>query len=233
MKEELQPLLQRFCHILWAFSVIGVITLALAFWLGDARAVALVHAAGWTRAHYSFLLAFTDLGLYPFYVLFLVLFAWGYLRNDHDLKLLAQGYLLAQFLGSALMVSIIKISLGRARPDATTLPDFGSQWAGFRWDAAHHSFPSGHTADIVTGALFAALLFRSPLAVAACITWAAAVGLSRLAVAKHYPSDALTGAVIAVGVSMLVLRYWLLPRLTRLRGGVGVRWWRSGGENRC
>ena len=63
---------------------------------------------------------------------------------------MVQAYLLAQLLGSVLIVRVLKMTTGRARPDATSLPDFGSEWAGISWDAAHHSFPSGHTADIVT-----------------------------------------------------------------------------------
>jgi membrane-associated phospholipid phosphatase len=112
------------------------------------------------------------------------------------------------------------------------LPGFDSEWAGFRWDAAHHSFPSGHSADIVTGALFAALLFRNPVAAAACIAWAVAVGMSRLAVAKHYPSDALAGAVIAVVASLLVFRFWLLPRLPRgaVEQAEGTDLFQSGGR---
>jgi len=124
-----------------------------------------------------------------------------------------------------LIVRVLKMTLGRARPDATPLPDFGSEWAGFSWDAAHHSFPSGHTADIVTSALFAALLLRNPWAVGMCLVWAGALAISRLALAKHYPSDALAGAVIAVAASLVVLHYWLLPRLGRAPLGAGVQWW--------
>ncbi|MCK7577731.1 MAG: phosphatase PAP2 family protein [Chromatiales bacterium] len=50
--------------------------------------------------------------------------------------------------------------------------------------------------------MFAALLFRNRLVVALCFAWAVALGLSRLALAKHYPSDALAGALIAVFVSL-------------------------------
>ncbi|HJX19165.1 MAG TPA: phosphatase PAP2 family protein, partial [Acidiferrobacterales bacterium] len=192
---------------------------------GDAGSVAQVHRAAWTQEHYAFLRVFTNYGLYPFYVLFLALLAWGWVRHAPGLKLLAQGYLLAQLLGSVLIVRILKMTLGRARPDATPLPDFTSEWAGFSWDAAHHSFPSGHTADIVISTLFAALLLRNPWAVGACLVWAGALAMSRLALAKHYPSDALAGAVIAVAASLVVLHYWVLPRLGRAPLGAGVQWW--------
>lgn len=222
---------RRLQFVAAAFTALVVVGLLLALVYGDSGSVALVHRAAWTQEHYAFLRAFTDYGLYPFYVLFLTLLIWGWYRREPGLRLFAQGYLLAQLLGSVLLVRVLKVTLGRARPDATSLPDFGHEWVGFSWDAAHHSFPSGHTADIVTSTLFAALLFRNPWAVGVCLAWAVALGLSRLALAKHYPSDALAGAAIAVAASLVVLRYWVQPRLARAPLGAGARW-RSGVRRR-
>lgn len=224
-KPKFAPLNRRLQFVTAAFAALAVLGLALALVYGDSGSVALVHRAAWTQEHYAFLRVFTNYGLYLFYILFVALFAWGRYRHAPGLKLLAQAYLLAQLLGSVFIVRILKMTTGRARPDTTPLPDFGSEWAGFSWDAAHHSFPSGHTADIVTSALFAALLFRNPWAAGLCLAWAAALGLSRLALAKHYPSDALAGAVIAVAASLVVLRYWLQPRLARTPPGAGMQWW--------
>ncbi|HJW81084.1 MAG TPA: phosphatase PAP2 family protein [Acidiferrobacterales bacterium] len=221
------PLHKRLVVVTLAFFALALAGLGLALVYGDAGSVAQVHYAAWTQEHYAFLRVFTNYGLYPFYILFLVLLAWGWYRRAPGLKLIAQGYFLAQLLGSVLIVRVLKMTLGRARPDATPLPDFGSEWAGFSWDAAHHSFPSGHTADIVISTLFAALLLRNPWAVAVCLAWAGALALSRLALAKHYPSDALAGAVIAVAASLVVLRYWLLPRLAHLPGSGAMGWWRE------
>lgn len=228
MTRNYDPLTQRLWYVVAAFVALIVIGLGTTLAVGDAEAVAAVHRAAWTQAHYVFLRKFTDLGLYPFYILFLALFGWSYRARAPELRQFALAYLIAQLVGSGLIVRILKMSLGRARPDATPLPDYASEWVGFTWDAHHHSFPSGHTADIVTSALFAALLFRNPWAAAACVAWAAALALSRLAVAKHYPSDALAGAVIALAVSVLVVRYWLLPRLAAVkRFGDMLRWWRQ------
>jgi membrane-associated phospholipid phosphatase len=224
-KPKFAPLVRRLQIVTVAFAALAALGLLLALVYGDSGSVALVHHAVWTQEHYAFLRVFTNYGLYPFYILFLALLAWGWYRRESGLKLIAQGYFLAQLLGSVLMVRILKMTLGRARPDATPLPDFGSEWAGFSWDAAHHSFPSGHTADIVISTLFAALLLRNPWAVGVCLVWAGALALSRLALAKHYPSDALAGAVIAVVASLVVLHYWLLPRLGRAPLGAGVQWW--------
>jgi undecaprenyl-diphosphatase len=224
-KPEFVPLTRHLQYVTAAFAVLAMLGLLLTLVYGDSGSVALVHRAAWTQEHYAFLRVVTNYGLYLFYILFLALFAWGWYRHEPGLKLLVQAYLLAQLLGSVLFVRILKIAAGRARPDATPLPDFGSEWAGFSWDAAHHSFPSGHTADIVTSALFASILFRNPWAVAVCLVWATALALSRLALAKHYPSDALAAAVIGVTISLVVVRYWLQPRLGSTPLSAGVRWW--------
>lgn len=230
-KPHFAPLEQRLRFVTLALAVLAVVGLILAVMYGDAGSVMRVHRAAWTQEHYVFVRAFTQYGLYLFYVLFLALYAWGVYRREAGLKLVAQAYLIAQLLGSVLVVRILKMAWGRARPDVTPLADFGSDWIGFSWQAGYHSFPSGHTADIVTSAVFAALVVRSPWLAAACVAWAGALALSRLALAKHYPSDALVGVLIAVAASLLVWHYWLQPRLTRAPLGTALQWW-SGAHTR-
>lgn len=219
-------LTRRLRQVTLAVVVLLATGLALTVWVGDGEGVTRVHFHNWTQRHYDFLRLFTDYGLYVFYLLFIGLLAVGHFRQRLGLKLIAIGYLLAQLLGSLLVVRVLKMVLGRARPDVTPLPGYESQWTGFTWEAKYHSFPSGHTADIVTSAVFAMLLVRNPILAALCLAWAAALGLSRLALAKHYPSDALVGALIALVASLIVVRYWLLPRLARATPPAHTpRWW--------
>ena len=231
-KPQFAPLEQRRRFVTLAFAALAAVGLLLAVLYGDAGSVTLVHRAAWTQEHYAFVRAFTEYGLYLFYVLFLVLYAWALYRRETGLKLVVHAYLLAQLLGSVLLVRILKMTWGRARPDVTPLADFGSDWTGFSWQAGYHSFPSGHTADIVTSAVFAALVIRNPWLAAVCVAWAGALALSRLALAKHYPSDALVGAVIALAASLLVLRYWVQPRLGRASLGATLQWWSGVGQPR-
>lgn len=221
------PLAQRLRYIVFGFAALSAIGLVLALIYGDAGSVLRVHRATWTQEHNGLVRVFTEYGLYFFYILFLVLYVWAWYRREAGLKLLVQAYVLAQLLGSVVVVRILKMTLGRARPDVTPLADFGSNWIGFSWQAGHHSFPSGHTADIVTSAVFAALVVRNPWLAAFCVVWAGVLGLSRLALAKHYPSDALVGGMIALAASLLVLRYWLQPRLERAAPGASLHWWRA------
>jgi len=210
------------------FGLLLIAGLIVTLWLGDGEGVTRVHFSNWVQRHYAWLRIATDYGLYPFYFLFLALFAYGLVRGETGLKLMAQAYIFAQLAGALVMVRILKITLGRARPDATPLPGFESLWTGFTWDAKFHSFPSGHTADIVTSAVFTALLIRNPWAAGVFMVWAVALAMSRLALAKHYPTDALAGALIALVASAVVVRYWLLPRLERQPAVPVPRWWTRG-----
>jgi membrane-associated phospholipid phosphatase len=222
------PLLaQRFARVVIVVVLLMAAGLGAMLALGDGEIVTRVHFSHWVQGHYAFLRTATDAGLYPFYFIFLALLLYGYVRGEMWMKLVAQAYLLAQLLGSVLVVRILKMAFGRARPDATPLPGFESEWIGFTLDANHHSFPSGHSADIVTSAVFMALLLRAPWAAGLFLLWAVGLGLSRLAVAKHYPSDALMGALIALTACYLVLRYWLLPRLERHPPFPLPNWWRG------
>lgn len=69
-----------------------------------------------------------------------------------------------------------------------------------------YSFPSGHTGSAFAAAI---VMFRGlpkkygiPILVFACL-----MGLSRLYVGVHYPSDVLGGALIGTGIALLT--YWL------------------------
>lgn len=221
------PLTRRFGFALTAFLLVMAVALVWTLMVGDGETVTRVHFSTWTQRHYDTLRRVTDAGLYPFYALFVVVFVYGWTRSEPGLKLLAQAYVLAQLLGGVAIVRVLKVTLGRARPDASPLPGFESEWIGFTWDPKHHSFPSGHTSDIVTSAIFAALLFRRTWATWVFVLWAIALGMTRLAVAKHYPSDALVGAATALLSCYIVVRYWLLPRLERLPPGARPRWWRG------
>lgn len=105
----------------------------------------------------------------------------------------------AALAASHLLAAVVKKKLQRRRPYAAIahtnvaikrLPDF--------------SFPSGHTTaafSIVTPFLFAA-----HWAVYVGLPLAAAVGLSRVCLGVHYPSDCLAGCLIGSAVALLVVQ---------------------------
>ena len=61
-----------------------------------------------------------------------------------------------------------------------------------------HSFPSGHTASSFAAAT--ALAFFYPRAAPLAYTLATGVGLSRVHLGVHFPSDAAVGGVIGIGI---------------------------------
>ncbi len=65
------------------------------------------------------------------------------------------------------------------------------------------SFPSGHTmAAFLLATLLVLTVGVSPLLVFA---WATLVGMSRVALGVHFPSDVVVGAAIGVGIGMLAV----------------------------
>ncbi|MFH1732012.1 MAG: phosphatase PAP2 family protein, partial [Planctomycetota bacterium] len=107
---------------------------------------------------------------------------------------------LAAALGGALLSSLIKFAVGRARPDA--LPDDGSS----------RSFPSGHAT--VMFAIAFVLARRFPRFRFAAYLGAAAIAATRVLLNKHYPSDVLAGA--ALGLAVGAASTSLSPMLRRL-----------------
>lgn len=98
-------------------------------------------------------------------------------------------------LGSGLINTVLKLAFNRPRPDV------------FPWRTQHvglASFPSGHamTSIVVYGTLAFLIARLAPTPLLKRLTWALAVvvivlvGLSRLYLGVHYPSDVLAGFVI-------------------------------------
>ena len=109
-----------------------------------------------------------------------------------------------------LFVTIAKHIIGRARP---FVPGYADPFAysPLNWSAAYASMPSGHAATAFSAAVaFGALFpkFRLPL-----FAYAAVIGMSRIVVTAHHPSDVVVGAVVGAGGALLVRRWFAARRL--------------------
>jgi len=103
----------------------------------------------------------------------------------------------------ALCYRVLKPLIERSRPCYSYADLFTPVGCGGQW-----SMPSNHAANAFAAA--ALVIFMFPRAAPAALLLAAAVGLSRVLVGVHYPSDvavgAMVGALIGVGVGLVVWR---------------------------
>lgn len=104
-------------------------------------------------------------------------------------------FMFCSVLTASVVTSIMKVVLGRARPIFFEALDMTGFYP-FSFDWAFNSMPSGHTS-----ASFAALVMLGLLAPKyKCLTWSLAIliGISRVAVGAHWPTDVVLGAFIGM-----------------------------------
>lgn len=106
---------------------------------------------------------------------------------------------------SGILADIIKVIAGRFRP--SELFEHGLYgFDFFHIERALTSFPSGHTATAF--ALATAIVYLWPRYSALAWLFALSVGISRIAITAHYPSDVLGGALTGILCVAVLLRYW-------------------------
>ncbi len=103
--------------------------------------------------------------------------------------------LLAGSVGSILLTTLLKGQFGRVRPQIVP-------WLDLPTNA---SFPSGHSSNTMAILLLFALLcgggWRTWLAVGVAVV----VGLTRIVLGVHWPSDVLAGWMLGAGVALIAL----------------------------
>ncbi len=161
---------------------------------------------------------YTDWGNPALYLVFAAILGRGLLRRRADLTAWALAYLAAQLVFSLAIERVLKISIGRPRPDV------GGPLVPFSLDNAHNAMPSGHTAEMTVQTACLALFAKSlavPLGMGLLL---ALMGASRLAVGAHHPTDLLAGMVLGAlgGLFCQRLAPVLAPRLQRYfaKGGM-------------
>ena len=135
--------------------------------------------------------------LYPFVALYIY---FSYAPSIRDPFLLS---IVIAFPIERCLYHILKHSLKRDRP-FNTMED-----VEFRVRPPDQfSFPSGHTASAFLVMTLLSIFFQVPALQIGLFIWAAMVGVARVYLGVHYPSDVLAGAIIGVGTA--VIGMWLV-----------------------
>ena len=97
---------------------------------------------------------------------------------------------------TAVVVMVIKFTVRRRRPQG--------EWGKIYRSTDPHSFPSGHAAR--SGMLAVLALGLGPLWLGiTLLVWAPLVGLARIIMGVHYPSDVVAGMALGALIGGLVL----------------------------
>lgn len=123
------------------------------------------------------------------------------------------GYLLTSIALSGLIANLLKRAIGRARP--VHYDELGAFFfSPFHGRASFESFPSGHATTI--GAFFVALSLLFPRYRIIFLALALWLGMTRVMVGAHYPSDVIAGLALGGWFSFMTAivysRYGLLFR---------------------
>ncbi|UHS57667.1 phosphatase PAP2 family protein [Agrobacterium vaccinii] len=100
---------------------------------------------------------------------------------------------------ASVLVHLLKFLIGRARPEL--FMDMGAySLTPFTGDNLYESFPSGHSA--AAGSFFGAFLMLVPRFRVVFIGLALMIGVSRVIVGAHYPSDVAAGLLLGTWTAM-------------------------------
>ena len=110
-------------------------------------------------------------------------------------------YLILSCVVSGILHHIIKIIVGRYRPRYLFTEDLYG-FSPFNFDIAMNSFPSGHSQTIFS--ICVALSIIYPRHLILFLLLAIMVGVSRIMILAHFPSDVIFGAYLGIVTAILL-----------------------------
>ena len=121
-------------------------------------------------------------------------------------------YLILSCVVSGILHHIIKIIVGRYRPRYLFTEDLYG-FSPFNFDIAMNSFPSGHSQTIFS--ICVALSIIYPRHLILFLLLAIMVGVSRIMILAHFPSDVIFGAYLGIVTAILLNRYYFRVLLSK------------------
>lgn len=142
----------------------------------------------------------TDNTSFFFYGIYALLLFWGLKTKNSSLVRFVVCFIAAQLAVTLLAVHCIKIIVGSPRPEMLLS---GAVSSPFTLSSRYHSFPSGHTTEIV--AAVSPLVFRFKNVFLSLLLGAivAVIGFSRIYLAMHHIPDVAAGMVIGTVAGLL------------------------------
>ena len=138
-------------------------------------------------------------------------------------------FVIGTSLVTGLAATLLRVLLGRTRPDAMVEQGFYGIWHDGEWilgKYAFSSFPSGHVATVISLATAVWLLNRR-LGVFISL-YAIAVCWSRIAARCHHFSDVIAAAAFGMAGAYYAVEF-VLPRLDTMRENLRLRIWGNRG----
>ena len=114
-------------------------------------------------------------------------------------------YLILSCLVSGVLHHILKILIGRFRPRYLFSQDLYG-FSPLNFDIAMNSFPSGHSQTIFSICMCLSIIY--PRYLTFFLLLAVMVGISRIVLLAHFPSDVIFGAYLGIVTAILLNRYY-------------------------
>lgn len=180
----------------------GIVDLLSALWELDKSGFKSMNLAG-TNAFFDILMvSFTVLGL-PYVLVMLSVPLWMRGKKEQAIDLVVLIAIVS------VSVELIKLVVGRERPFDVLAEVNGVSFGGFS-NASDPSFPSAHAARAFAVAVLLTC-GRPRWQASVAVGVAAMIGISRIYLGVHWPSDVLAGALFGAGIALLVLKLGNMP----------------------
>lgn len=149
----------------------------------------------------SFIQSFSNVANFFLYAVYVILFAIGIRKKNGPQVKRVLIFTAVQLCVAGLLVQCIKVVVGSPRPFHAI--DFPGNMP-FSFSGLYHSFPSGHTTEVVTASGTLAAWLQSLYFSCAMGVFVALVGASRIYLSRHRLSDVVAGMVLGSAASLLI-----------------------------